>query len=74
MYPSEYHPLWFHKAGKTQTATGYGSKLTTALKVFHSGKWRRLYACCWGTTASHYVMIKGNAVTILSWEINEPEP
>jgi hypothetical protein len=54
-------PLWWHKQGLQQTASGYGNKLATAWMLRREGEkvWRRVYAVCWSNAASHYVLIKG---------------
>lgn len=38
-----------------QTQTGYGSKLPTPYMVQWEGRWRRVYAACYGNAASHYI-------------------
>jgi hypothetical protein len=48
-------PLWWHLKGLTQTATGYGSKLTTEHMVRYKGKWRRVYCCCWSNSGTCYI-------------------
>lgn len=63
-YPVINKPLWWHKAGKMQTATGYGHKLTTPYCVRYEGRERRIYAVCFSNTATLYVMVKGNKVTV----------
>lgn len=52
-------PLWWHDAGLTQTATGYGAKLTTRYKVNIGGKSRRVYITCFSNAASLWVVIDG---------------
>jgi hypothetical protein len=54
-----YHPLWWHEKGLQETASGYGSKLTTPYKVRHNNRWKRVYAICWSNAASHYIFNKG---------------
>ena len=41
------------RSGMTQT--GYGAKLPTPYMVKWEGKWRRVYAACYGNAASHYI-------------------
>jgi len=48
-------PLWFHKRGLSYTATGYGNRTPTVYKVKWQGKWRRVYAACYGNAASTYI-------------------
>lgn len=42
-----------------QTATGYGAKLPTPYMVKYNGRWRRVYAACYGNAASHYIGAAG---------------
>lgn len=53
-------PLWWHRQGLSQTASGYGNKLTSRYCVLLPGetKPRRLYVTQWSNTGSHYVLIK----------------
>ena len=52
------NPLWYHKKGLSQTATGYGKKLTTT-KMLLIGKRRyRIYCSCFSNCGSCYVLIK----------------
>lgn len=38
-----------------RTVTGYGSKIPTPYMVRWEGRWRRVYAACYGNAASHYI-------------------
>ena len=55
-------PLWWHKAGLSQTATGYGRKLTTRYKIPYRGRLYRIYACCFSNVASHFIMVRGQSL------------
>lgn len=57
-------PLWWHTQGLTQTATGYGKKLTTNWKISFCGKLYRIYATCFSNAASHWFTIKGRKIHI----------
>jgi hypothetical protein len=48
-------PLRHHKLGLPFTATGYGSKIPTVYVVQWQGRWRRVYAACFGNAASTYI-------------------
>ena len=37
------NPLWYHKQNLMQTASGYGSKLTTSKMIYFENKLRRIY-------------------------------
>jgi hypothetical protein len=51
-------PLWWHKRGLQQTASGYGCKLATELmvKLPSSPRWRRVYVCCFSNAGTAYVL------------------
>lgn len=51
-------PLWFHKLGLSQTASGYGSKLTSSRCVkLSNGKLRRIYITCYSNNGSAWITI-----------------
>ncbi len=54
-------PLWFHTAGRSETASGYGSRLTSRYVILLPGekKPRRLYVIQYSNSGTHYVRIKG---------------
>ena len=35
--------------------TGYGAKIKTPYMVKVAGRWRRVYAACWGYGATYYI-------------------
>ena len=55
-------PLWWHVRGLHETATGYGSKLTTRYKVEHKGKLYRVYSSCHGNCGSLYIVEHGRRI------------
>lgn len=48
-------PLPHHKAGLQYTASGYGPRIPTPYMIRHGGRWRRVYAACYGNAASTYI-------------------
>jgi len=52
-------PLWWHKQGRTQTASGYGLRLTTSKKALYNGRWYRVYAACVSNAASYWIETRG---------------
>jgi hypothetical protein len=52
-------PLWYHKKGLMQTATGYGSKLTTQYKINFEGRNYRVYCTCFSNSGSLWFTAKG---------------
>jgi hypothetical protein len=57
-------PLWWHLKGLSQTASGYGSKLTTPYKVEHEGRMYRVYCVCWSNAGTLYILPKGERLYI----------
>ncbi len=57
-------PLWWHKQGLRQTASGYGAKLTSRYKILLDGKLRRLYSTCYSNAGSTWFMLKGEKIHI----------
>ena len=52
------NPLWFHKAGLTQTASGYGKKLATPYMVKLNNRWYRIYNSCFSNSGTLYIQSK----------------
>ena len=59
-----YEPLQWHLTGRQQTATGYGSKLTTPYKVEYNGRLYRVYCVCYSNSGSHYILPAGQPMYI----------
>lgn len=53
--PAERRPLWWHLAGKTYTASGYGKRIPTEHVVRLDGRWRRVYCCIFSNSGTCYV-------------------
>lgn len=54
------NPLWWHKEGLTQTASGYGGKLVSRRCVrLPDGKVRRVYVTQWANAGSAWITDKG---------------
>ncbi len=52
--------LSWQKQGLQETASGYGSRLTTTKKVKYNNRWYRVYATCYSNVASCWIKVKGN--------------
>ena len=48
-------PLWWHEKGLQQTASGYGSRLTTPYMVRFNDKWRRVYCIQYSNAGILYI-------------------
>jgi len=60
-------PLWWHNAGLTQTASGYGSRLTTSRMLQHGGRMYRVYCYCYSNSGTCYVIIKSERRPLQNW-------
>ena len=58
------NPLWHHKQGRQQTASGYGAKLKTATMVHYNGRLHRVYCVCYSNSGSLYIISKGQKLYI----------
>lgn len=61
-------PLWWQQRGLSYTATGYGSRIPTVYMVQWQGRWRRVYAACFGNAASTYIGKAGDWLATVSVE------
>jgi len=54
-----YYPLPFHEAGLSETASGYGLRLTSPYKVEHNGRLYRVYNTCVSNVSSSWILVGG---------------
>jgi hypothetical protein len=64
-------PLWYHKQGLQQTATGYGSKLTTSKMLKIGKRLHRVYYICYSNSGSCYIIKNGQRLFIRDYAIDE---
>ena len=57
-------PLWFHKRGLMQTATGYGRKLATSKKYRYKNRLYRIYVCQYSNSGTAYILHKNQWVVL----------
>ena len=57
-------PMWYHKRGLMQTATGYGRKLNSGLKINFEGKLYRIYVCQYSNAGTAYFTMKGERIIV----------
>lgn len=57
-------PLAMHLQGLSQTASGYGKKITTQWMLKYQGRWRRVYCCCFSNSGTNYVRVDGQDVVV----------
>ena len=53
--PVKISPLPWQLLGLTETATGYGAKLTTRYMVEFNGRWRRVYCAQFSNVGTIYI-------------------
>lgn len=56
-------PAWM-QAGLRETATGYGRRLNSGLKIHFEGRLRRIYVTCYGNAGSSWFIIKGRRIYV----------
>ena len=56
-------PAWMRR-GLQQTASGYGARLNTGRKIHYNGKLYRLYATCYGNSASVWFTVQGQRIYV----------
>jgi len=60
----DYNPTCWQEQGLTQTATGYGSKLSQPYTIKYKGRTRRLYCRCYSNIGTHYIIVNKKQVII----------
>lgn len=70
-YTVSINRLPWQKAGLQQTASGYGSKLTTEYMLHVPGAKRayRVYAVCYSNVASFYIVRRGVRLFLRDYEL-----
>lgn len=59
-----YAPLWWHERGLSQTASGYGAKLTSSYKVPYNGRLYRVYMAQYSNAGTAYIIVKGEKIVV----------
>lgn len=57
-------PLYFHIHGLSETATGYGKKLTSSRMVHFEGRLRRIYVTCYSNCGTAWFRYMGKQILI----------
>jgi len=58
------NPLWYHKRGLSQTASGYGSKLTTPYMIQLCGRTYRIYCTTYSNSGTCWITRKHKTIYI----------
>ena len=53
--PTRIAALWWHDAGLSFTASGYGARIPTLYQVYVGGRWRRVYCAIWSNSGTCYI-------------------
>jgi len=59
------------RAGLQETASGYGSKLTTRYVVLEGNRWRRVYCRQFSNVGSLYVIKRGEKIPVRDSDIED---
>jgi hypothetical protein len=59
--------LYWQKLGLQQTATGYGSKLSTRYMLKIGNRLYRVYCACYSNSGSCYIIKKGKMLHLRGW-------
>lgn len=57
-------PMWWHKCGLSETATGYGKRLNTGLKIRFNGRDYRVYCTCFSNSGTCWFTAKGRRIVV----------
>ena len=63
-------PLWWQQKGLQQTASGYGTKLTTRRMLLYRApgertpRWRRVYVTTFGNMGTAWIIVAGQRVAL----------
>ena len=57
-------PLWWHRSGLSETASGYGAKLRSSkmLRLQGEKKLRRIYITCYSNAGSAWIIVNKQRV------------
>jgi hypothetical protein len=59
-------PLWHHKRGLSQTASGYGAKLASSRMIHFAGKLRRIYVTIYSNAGTAWFQTKAHGKIAVS--------
>lgn len=57
-------PLWYHKQGLMQTASGYGKKLVTEYKIKYNNRFYRVYCRIFSNIGTLYIISKKHHINV----------
>ncbi len=57
-------PLWYHNRGLSQTASGYGARLNSGLKIRYCGRDYRIYITCYSNAGTAWFKAKGQKIVV----------
>lgn len=59
-------PLWYHKRGLSQTASGYGAKLATSRMIHFAGRLYRIYITIYSNARTAWFQSKAHGKITVS--------
>ena len=57
-------PTTWQMAGLQETASGYGSRLNSGLKIQFNGRTYRIYVTCWSNAGSCWFKVRGRTIYV----------
>lgn len=57
-------PMWFHKLGLSETASGYGRKLNSGRKICFNGREYRIYTTIFSNAGTSWFKCKGETIYV----------
>jgi hypothetical protein len=57
-------PMWWHTEGLQQTASGYGKKLNSGLKIHYCGRLYRIYTTIFSNAGTSWFTCKGRRIIV----------
>lgn len=57
-------PMWYHLKGLSQTASGYGRKLNTGLKLNLNGRLYRIYCTIFSNSGTNWISVRGERIVV----------
>lgn len=57
-------PMWWHKRYLSETASGYGRRLNSGLKIHFNGRLYRIYVTCFSNAGTSWFKCKGETIYV----------
>ena len=69
-FPTVEKPLWHHERGLSETASGYGARLTSRrVLILPDGSERRIYITQWANAGTAWINYRGERYVVSDCDI-----